>query len=162
MGDRGAGGRGDGVGTRDADRGPGPVKIPRARKRPSVEGETHALYSILRALNAIEGVQAWRNNRGILRDGNGRPISYGLCNGASDVLGIVECKVLPPEDGFHDHVYVGRFFAFEVKRYGERPTAAQEAFFVVVREFGGAAGWGTCADDARAFIERVRDPRCDR
>lgn len=46
----------------------------------------------------------------------------------------------------------GRFFALEVKRPGEKPSANQAAFLALVREAGGAAGVVERWEDARELL----------
>ncbi len=110
------------------------------------------------AFDALPWVQCWRNNTGKLRDGNGRLVTYGLATGSSDLIGIVlrhACCCRFP--GTCLGVPVGRFYALEVKRPGEKPTDDQLRFLDVVRAMGGAAAWCDNAADAVAFIHRARD-----
>lgn len=46
----------------------------------------------------------------------------------------------------------GRFFAIEVKRPDEKPTAEQAAFLALVREAGGASGVACNWQQAKAII----------
>lgn len=46
----------------------------------------------------------------------------------------------------------GRFFALEVKRPDEEPSASQAAFLALVREAGGAAGVVERWEDARKLL----------
>lgn len=124
-------------------------------------GEAALLRKILDALNALDYVTAWRNNTGVLRDRNDRPVSYGLCVGSSDIVGIVKSNTVQEWQGGYSY-QVGRFFALEVKRPGEEPTEDQLRFLDIVRGRGGAAHWVDTLDGAWEFIQRVRDPRHDR
>lgn len=125
--------------------------------------EAPILHEIRAALLKMPGVQVWRNNTGKLRDHTGRLVTYGLAPGSSDLIGIVELRtpVLGADGKALGHVIggysgIGRFFAFEVKRPGEKPNAAQLQFLDLVRSFGGAAGWGSSVEQAVEFVERAR------
>lgn len=128
--------------------------------------ETPILHEIRAALLKVPGVQVWRNNTGKLKDHTGRLVTYGLAPGSSDLIGIVHLRtpVLGAGGKVLGHVddawsRCGRFFAFEVKRPGEKPNAAQLQFLDLVRSFGGAAGWGSSVEDAVGFVERVKEWR---
>lgn len=145
------------------------LKLPRRRLDRHRQSETELVHSIIRALHARDGVQVWRQNTGRLRDMNGRAVSFGLCVGSSDIIGIVltESVSLLTRDApvLRDSVVnarIGRFFALEVKKHGERPTDVQEKFLEVVRKVGGFASWVTSIAEALAALDRARDPRVDR
>jgi hypothetical protein len=70
------------------------------------------------------GAITWRNNTGVLKDENGRPVRYGLCNGSADLIGI----------------YKGQFLAIEVKTAKGKARDNQLNFLQVVRDNGGIAG----------------------
>ncbi len=155
-----------------------PSAVPLApRKKKGVDAHGDPLEStiqadILRALQRIEGVQAWRQNTGRSPCACGAckpklcrscamhlayPIQIGLCDGSADIIGEVSCALFT-RDG--RGVNVGRFFAIEVKRPGNRPTDDQKVFAALVRRFGGAAT-DECTNvaDAVAFIHRAQ--RCE-
>lgn len=69
------------------------------------------------------GATVWRNNVGKLQDRNGRWVTYGLCVGSSDIIGI----------------FNGRFVAIECKIPGKHPTPEQAAFLSAVNKAGGIA-----------------------
>lgn len=69
------------------------------------------------------GAILWRNNTGMLRNDQGRPVFYGLCKGSSDLIGI----------------FKGRFTALEIKQPGKHPTPEQKAFIDAVNKAGGIA-----------------------
>lgn len=69
------------------------------------------------------GATLWRNNTGKLQDKTGRWVSYGLCVGSSDLIGM----------------YKGRFLAIEVKQKGKQPTVEQQQFIDFVNKNGGIA-----------------------
>ena len=97
--------------------------------------ETSIVNECLIALSAA-GCTAWRNNTGVLKDSNGRPISFGLCKGSSDIIGIC------PDGGF---------LAVEVKTATGRASPAQYAFIAAVQRRGGRAGIARTGAEAVAI-----------
>ena len=94
--------------------------------------ESNISNAIMIALSEA-GCLVWRNNVGVLKDANGRPIRYGLGTGSSDIIGL--CAD-------------GTFLAVEVKTATGRVSPAQTAFIAVVRRRGGRAGVARCPADA--------------
>ncbi len=94
--------------------------------------EANVQKQIMMALSEA-GAIVWRNNTGVLKDANGRPVKFGLCVGSSDLIGIC------PD---------GRFLAVEVKAAKGRVTDAQERFISAVRRMGGRAGVARDVQDA--------------
>jgi hypothetical protein len=82
------------------------------------------------------GAVIWRNNVGKLQDKQGRWVTYGLCVGSADLIGI----------------YRGKFLAMEVKQKGKNPTPEQENFLKTVRLNGGIAGVVRCVEDVRNLL----------
>jgi len=66
-------------------------------------------------------------------------LSYGLCKGSSDLIGMRR------EDG--------RFVAIEVKRPGGNRRPEQHNFIELVRSFGGLAGFAENIEQARSIIK---------
>lgn len=87
------------------------------------------------ALSAA-GCMVWRNNTGRLFDRSGRPISFGLCVGSSDLIGIC------PD---------GAFLAVECKTSLGQPTQAQLNFIAAVQRCGGRAGVARSGAEAVAI-----------
>ena len=94
--------------------------------------ETNILKECLMALSKA-GVMAWRNNTGALPDSNGRWVSYGLCKGSSDIIGIAPGGV---------------FIAIECKAANGRVRPEQQTFIDNIRRMGGRAGVARSADEA--------------
>ena len=63
-------------------------------------------------------VRLWRNNVGALRDVRGRLVSYGLCRGSSDLIGLRQLTIGPEHLG----QTVAVFCALEIKAQRGRPT----------------------------------------
>lgn len=114
------------------------IALPKRTKKLT---ETDLVHACLAALNRLPRCQFWRNNTGMLRDANGRPVQFGLAVGSSDLIGCV----------------AGRFVAIEVKMPGKEPRPSQEAWMHVVVMAGGHAAWVTSVDDACAFANRIRE-----
>jgi hypothetical protein len=93
-------------------------------------------------------VRLWRNNVGALRDPRGRLVTYGLCTGSSDLIGLRRLTVSPEHLGQHLAV----FCALEVKTPRGRVSAEQELFLAAVRKLGGLAGVVRSLPDARAVL----------
>ena len=104
--------------------------------------ESEIVREILRYLQTVPGVVAWRNNTGALAgeyQGRRRFVRFGF-PGLSDIIGWR--RVGDPHGeycptcatGLYPHA---RFLAIEVKRPGGRLSVAQEAFGAAVERAGG-------------------------
>lgn len=93
-------------------------------------------------------VRLWRNNVGALRDGRGRLVSYGLCRGSSDLIGLRQLTITPEHLGRTLAV----FAALEIKTERGRATAEQQQFLTVVQHLGGLAGVARSLAEARAIL----------
>ncbi len=96
--------------------------------------ETALLSRLLLRASAL-GMRLFRNNVGLLRDANGRPVRYGLCVGSSDLIGWTPYTVKPEDVGRT----LALFTAIEAKIGRNQPTEAQGHFLDVVRAAGGVA-----------------------
>lgn len=94
-------------------------------------------------------VRLWRNNVGALRDARGRLVSYGLCRGSSDLIGLRR-QVIGPE---HLGQTLAVFCALEVKTERGLPTAEQQQFLAMVQDLGGQAGVVRSLAEARALLK---------
>lgn len=72
----------------------------------------------------------WKNNTGVLRDANNRPVRYGL-PGSSDVLACIK----------------GRFVGIEAKVGRDKQRQNQCAFAAAVRQAGGVYILARSVDD---------------
>lgn len=95
------------------------------------------------------GTRLWRNNTGMLRDQQGRPVRFGLCAGSADLIGYTTIEVTPDMVGQRLAV----FTAVEVKTATGRPTPEQSAFLDHIRQAGGRAGIARSIDDAVRITE---------
>lgn len=94
--------------------------------------ETNIVNDCLIAISEAGG-RGFRNNSGMLKDANGRPVRFGLAVGSSDIIGIC------PD---------GLFLAVECKTATGKATDKQLAFIRMVQKMGGRAGVARCAEDA--------------
>jgi len=93
-------------------------------------------------------VRLFRNNVGGLKDHRGQLVTYGLCNGSSDLIGLRRVTVTPDMVGQQLAV----FTALEVKRPGQVPTEAQGKFLGMVHGMGGLSGVVTSIDSAKEIL----------
>lgn len=108
---------------------------------------------IRKAVGLLSHVRLWRNNSGVLYDGTGRPVRYGVGQpGGSDLIGLTQIVVTPE--------MVGRtlavFTAAEVKRPKAKVPQAQLDFLAFIRDFGGIAGVVRSAEDALTLVAEAR------
>lgn len=135
------------------------------------ERESVIQRKIRLALGQLEDLVLWRNETGayavgctlndlgrvldMLLQGNlhaatmqlkeftkkGQWVSYGLCKGSSDLIGILKPS--------------GRFFALELKNSKGKTTEEQELFIKLVNRMGGYAGVARTVDEALAHYHRA-------
>ena len=92
----------------------------------------------------------WRNNCGVLIDSRGQRVTYGLCPGSSDLIGLRALTITPEMVG----ETVAVFVAVEVKRpdFRGKVPEHQQQFITTVRELGGRAGFATSVSEAAAIL----------
>ena len=93
-------------------------------------------------------VRLWRNNTGRLMDRYGRPVTFGLCPGSSDLIGLRQV-VIGPE---HLGQTLAVFAAVEVKAPGGRASPEQLAFIAAINNLGGIAGIARSVDEANSIL----------
>jgi len=115
-------------------------------------------------------VRLWRNNVGALRDERGRLVTYGLCKGSSDLIGLRQLLIGPEHLG----QVLAVFTALEVKTDTGRLSEEQRRFLQLVQQLGGRAGVVRSVADAEQLLNGFRDrgdcavpacappPRCSR
>lgn len=82
---------------------------------------------------------------------NARPITFGLCDGSSDLVGWTPVYVAGQN--------VAIFTAFEIKSAKGQPTPQQQQFLEVVQMSGGIACVCKTPEHALDQIKRFRDER---
>ena len=129
--------------------------MPTLTRQPKKRAESTILAEIRSWAGTQPDVTLWRNQTGALKDATGRLVTFGLCNGSADLVGVLRCHVHPiPFRGVP--CSVGRFIALEVKRPGEKARPEQEAWLALVRSMGGVAGVVTSVDEAEALLMDAR------
>lgn len=112
-----------------------------------------AIQNMIRLEASEKGCRLWRNNVGVLKDINGRPVRYGLCNESKqqnqllkshDLIGIRPVMITPDMVGS----VIGQFLSREVKKpgwsySGKGREPAQQAFSNLINSLGGDAGFAT-------------------
>lgn len=108
--------------------------------------ESAALQAIRLALGRLPGLRLFRNNVGVLRDREGRPVRFGLHPGSSDLIGWRSVTITPDMVGKQ----VAIFTALEVKAPGgtHKVTTEQHAWIRAVEAAGGIAGIARSPDQA--------------
>lgn len=90
-------------------------------------------------------IRLWRNNVGALRDARGQLVTYGLCRGSSDLIGLRQITVGPEHLGMSLAV----FTAIEVKGPRGQVQPEQQRFIELIQRMGGRAGVARSLDEAR-------------
>ena len=93
-------------------------------------------------------VRLWRNNVGALRDERGRLVTYGLCKGSSDLIGLRQVLIGPEHLG----QTLAVFSAIEVKAPKGRLGEEQRSFLELVERFGGYSGVATSVEEAARVL----------
>lgn len=81
---------------------------------------------------------------GALLSAKRRVVQFGLCEGSSDIIGVVAA---------HGH---GVFLAAEVKRVGKQPTKGQQQFLNIVNNRGGVAGCVHSTEEFQLLLDKAR------
>ena len=100
--------------------------------------------------------QAWqgivtRNRDGSITIRNPRPVTFGLCEGSSDLIGARSVQVTPEMVGRR----VAVFAAVEVKTDTGRATDMQQQFIQTVRFLGGFAGIARSVEEGKRILGGV-------
>jgi hypothetical protein len=85
---------------------------------------------------------------GIVTLSNARRVTFGLCEGSSDLIGIKKITITPEMVGRE----IGVFVAVEVKSERGRATKEQVAFANMVNGFGGVAVVARSVDEAATAL----------
>ena len=94
-------------------------------------------------------VRLWRNNVGALRDQRGRLVTYGLCPGSSDLIGLRRLTV----GREHLGQQLALFCAIEIKSPRGQATPQQQRFLAQVVSMGGLAGVARSLAEAEFLLQ---------
>jgi len=94
-------------------------------------------------------VRLWRNNTGTLRGQHGRPVSFGLAKGSSDLIGWTTRTITPEMVGQQ----VAVFTSIEVKTATGRVRPEQRQWIDAVQAAGGIAGVARSVEDAQSLLQ---------
>lgn len=108
--------------------------------------ESETLHAI--RLGQPEHVTLWRNQVGIAIYPGGQRVPYGLCRGASDLIGIRSLLITPELVG----TTIGQFTALEVKSKRGRLSQEQLLFLNLVRAKGGLAFHARSLEEAMSGL----------
>ena len=96
-------------------------------------------------------VRLFRNNTGVLRDANGRPVQFGLCKGSADLIGWTTRTITAEMVGQQ----VAVFTSIEVKVPTGRLRPEQKLWLAAVETAGGIAGVARSVADAEALLRNA-------
>ena len=99
-------------------------------------------------LGALPDVRIFRNNVGVLQDRNGSYVSYGLCVGSADLIGLRSRIITAEMVGMR----MAQFAAIECKRIGGFHQKNQRDFIKMVETHGGLSGFATSVEEARKIL----------
>lgn len=123
-----------------------------------------AVASHIRLAAAQNNIDLFRNNTGVLKNENGVPVRYGLCNESpamnrevksSDYIGIQPVYITPEMVG----TIIGVFVAVETKdtdwtfKPSDERAVAQSKFHDIVRQAGGRAGFARTVEEFRKIVK---------
>lgn len=114
--------------------------------------EKQIMNAIWLTYGARPDMRLMRNNSGMLKDANGRPVKFGLGTGTSDLIGWRTITITPDMVGRE----VAVFTAIECKRPHyphSSPHVVQQARFLdTVKNAGGIALFATCTEDVEHVL----------
>jgi hypothetical protein len=111
--------------------------------------EAELLHDMRLELGQLPGVVVWRNNVGVAKYPGRAGVPYGLCRGASDIIGLRSVVITT------DHVgqTLAQFVAVEVKTATGRLSLEQDMFLKLVHSKGGLAICARDITEARAALK---------
>lgn len=111
--------------------------------------EAELLHDLRLELGQLPGVVVWRNNVGVARYPGRVAVPYGLCRGASDIIGLRSVVITPEYVG----TTLAQFVAVEVKTATGTLTREQKLFLALVDQRGGLAVCARSAEEARLALQ---------
>lgn len=109
-----------------------------------------ALYKQIQMAVTAIGHRLFRNNVGTLKNQRGEYVTYGLCEGSSDLIGWKTIRIQP----WHIGMNIAQFVAIEVKMPGKKATEKQQNFIEAVKQAGGIATVCCSTEEALNAIQR--------
>lgn len=110
--------------------------------------EANVLHDVRLEVSKSGGT-VFRNNVGKLKDQQGRLVSFGLCEGSSDLIGFYPVTITPDMIGRT----IAVFLAIECKSSTGKASDSQNNFVRVVKESGGISGIARSAKEAKGIID---------
>jgi len=109
----------------------------------------HEIQQRIRLACGRGPLRLWRNNTGALVDRQGRLVSFGLCRGSSDLIGLRALEVTPAMVGQR----IAQFVALEVKGPGGVLRPEQRSFLRTVEQLGGLAAECRSVEEAEQMLQ---------
>jgi len=106
------------------------------------------LQNEIRLAIASPLVKLFRNNVGALNTADGRRVTFGLCVGSSDLIGITSKTITLADVGKQ----VAVFTALEIKTSTGKVSPQQSAFIDMVNKSGGIGAIVRSVDDAKKVL----------
>jgi len=110
--------------------------------------EAQLLHALRLELGQLPHVTVWRNNVGVAKYPGRAAVPYGLCSGASDIIGMRSLLIGPEHTG----ATIAQFVAVEVKTPIGRLTQEQKLFLALVQKRGGLALCARDIEEARKVL----------
>ena len=95
--------------------------------------EKELQYLIRAQIATKPDIRLWRNNVGKMTDARGQVVTFGLCPGSSDLIGIQSVEITSDMVGQK----IGVFVAVEVKSEKGRVSSGQSRYLEIIRKMGG-------------------------
>ena len=134
------------------------VKLLKPKAR--APSEKRIQQDIRLALGQEPDLVLWRNHRGKVMAQTDEGYRFagvaGLGDGGADLVGVLRIRICLEAGEDPETIYIGRFFALEVKRPGQKPESHQLQWGELVRKFGGFYAVVDSVDAARLALGRAR------
>ena len=111
--------------------------------------EKEIQYEIRKAISQYPNIRLWRNNVGSMIDKKGQMVTFGLCPGSSDLIGLESIVITPDMIG----KTMARFLAIEVKSEKGKASESQSKFLEMVRAMGGIGILARSVEDVHEIMD---------